>query len=193
MAKPATNQPSNPSAKTLATREGLKRFTGDVVGFRNCEEQGELYGIPRASKVIDSKIQPDKPSVFVIFELLENCKVTEGSGDDSKEIQAHTGDMVGVWVSGGMRPLKKLCGVPVLMQYTGEKKLKGRPAAQSPMKMYQFDVGAGTPTEIPLIEDMRKKSRSVVSYWCPAHSPSVRPAGTKEREPGDDSEEDPGF
>lgn len=194
MTKAATSQPSNSSTKPLATREGLKRFTGDVVGFRDCVEQGEIYGIPRASKVIDSKIQPDKPSVFVIFELLEDCKVTEGSGEDGKEVLAKKGEMVGVWVSGGMRPLKKLCGVPVLMQYTGEKKLKGRPAAQSPMKVYQFDVGVGTPTEIPLIEDMRKESRNVVSHWCPAHTPSSKPVSrTQEREPGDDSEEDPGF
>lgn len=196
MAKSQTSaaSTSNTSTKPRATREGLKRFTGDVVGFRDCVIQGEIYGIPRASKVIDSKIEPEKPSVFVIFELLEPCTVTEGSGDDGKEVQAQAGDMVGVWISGGMRPLRKLCGVPVLMQYTGEKKLKGRPAAQKPMKVYEFDVGAGTPTEIPMIEDMRKQSRNVVSFWCPDHKASKgKPDPSREREPGDDAEEDPGF
>jgi hypothetical protein len=155
----ATSTSPNPSTPKLATREGLTRYTGDVVGFHDCEEQGELYGIPRAAKASDSQLDSKKPSMFVIFELLEDCKATEGSGDDAVEITARKGEMVGLWLKGGMRQIKNLGGLPVLVQHTGEKKLKGKPAAFNPMKTFQFDIGKGKGTEIPVIEDNRKDSR----------------------------------
>lgn len=154
--------PSNPTTPKRATREGFTRFTGDVVGFHDCEEQGELFGIPRAAKASDSQLDSRKPSLFVIFELLEACKVTEGSGDDAVEKIAQPGEMVGLWVKSGMRGIKKLGGLKVLVQYTGEKKLKNRPAAHNPMKLYDFDLEngmAGRGSEIPIIEDNRKDSR----------------------------------
>ncbi len=180
--------PVTPAPKKLETREGLRKNSGDVVGFHDPELQGPIFGIPRVAKASDSKLDSTKPSVFVIFELLEACKVTEGSGDDTKEIPANAGDMVGVWVKGGMRSLRMMCGLKVLMQYTGVKKLKDRPAAQDPMKTYQFDTDRTVGTMIPVIEDNRKESRHVVSAWLP---PAKGAPPQRMREPGED--EDPGF
>lgn len=173
----------------LETREGLRKNSGDVVGFRDPELQGALYGIPRAAKASDSKLDSSKPSIFVIFELLEDCKVTEGSAEDAKEVPAHKGDMVGVWVKGGMRSLRNMGGLKVLMQYTGEKRLKDRPAAQSPMKVYQFDTDRTMGTVIPIIEDNRKDSRNVVNAWLPA-AKGAPVSQTRNREPGDDDDFD---
>lgn len=178
-----------PAPKKLETREGLRKNSGDVVGFHDPELQGPIFGIPRAAKASDSKLDSTKPSVFVIFELLEACKVTEGSAEDAKEIPANAGDMVGVWVKGGMRSLRNMGGLKVLMQYTGVKKLKDRPAAQDPMKTYQFDTDRAVGVAIPIIEDNRKDSRHVVNAWLPP----AKGAPPRMREPGDDSEEDPGF
>lgn len=172
----------------LETREGLRKNSGDVLGFKDLETQGAIYGIPRAYKASDSKLESGKPSVFVIFELLEDTKVTEGSGDDAKEITARKGDMVGVWVKGGMRPLRKMGGLKTLMQYTGEKKLKGRPAAQSPMKTYAFDTDRTIGETLQCIEDMRKESRDVVNYWLPP-AKGAPPSQNRERQPGDDEED----
>ena len=182
----ATPAPSKP-----VTREGLSRNSGDVVGFKDPETQGELFGIPRAMKASDSQIDETKPSIFVIFELLEATKVTEGSGDEAKEITAKKGDMVGLWVKGGMRPLRNFGGLKVLVQYGGVKKLKGRPAGQDPMKIYHFDTDKPVGLPIPLIEDNRKVSRDVVSAWLGAAKPAPKPQA--EREPGADEDEDPGF
>lgn len=187
----AKNQAA-PAPKKLETREGLRKDSGDVIGFHDPETQGLIYGIPRACKASDSKLDVSKPSVFVIFELLEDCKVTEGSAEEAKEVQAKKGDMVGVWVKGGMRNLKTMGGLNVLMQYNGVKKLKDRPAAQDPMKVYDFQTnrsGKNPGYSIPVIEDNRKESRDVVSHWLPAApgAPSQRM-----REPGED-DEDPGF
>lgn len=187
MAK-AQSTSAAPAPKTLVTRPGLKKSTGDVVGFHDCETQGHIYGIPRGAKLNDSKLEPKKPSAFVIFELLEDCEVTEGSGDDGVIVKASKGDMVGVWTKGGMRNLRNMCGLSVLMQHTGEKVLKDRPKAQSPMKTFQFDTDE-SPTKrgmlIPVIEDNRKESRDVVTMFD-RKSPAMR-------EPGADESEDPGF
>jgi hypothetical protein len=180
---------SAPTPK-LETREGLRKNSGDVVGFRDPEKQGAIYGIPRAAKASDSKLDTTKPSVFVIFELLEDCKVTEGSAEDAQEIQARKGDMVGVWVKGGMRSLKNMGGLKVLMQYTGEKKLKDRPSAQSPMKVYQFDTDRTVGSPIPIIEDNRKDSRNVVNNWLPAAKGAPVSSSPRQREPGEDDDFD---
>lgn len=180
--------PPTPAPKKLETREGLRKNSGDVVGFRDPELQGPVYGIPRGAKASDSKIETDKPSVFVIFELLEDCKVTEGSAEDSKEVMAKKGDMIGVWVKGGMRPLRNMCGLKVLMQYNGVKKLAGRPAAQDPMKVFTFDTDKPVGTTIPIIEDNRKLSRHVVNSWLPASS-GPKQAQQRERQPGEDEED----
>jgi hypothetical protein len=161
-----------------------------VVGFRDPEKQGPLFGIPRAAKASDSKLDTSKPSIFVIFELLEDCKVTEGSADDAQQVQARKGDMVGVWVKGGMRSLRNMGGLKVLMQYTGEKKLKDRPAAQSAMKVYQFDTDRTVGTTIPIIEDNRKDSRHVVNAWLPAAKGAPPSSAPRNREPGDDDDFD---
>lgn len=148
-----------PQAPKLATREGLTKHSGDVVGFRDLEEQGPLYGIVRAAKANDSQLDSKKPSIFVIFELLEDTEVTEGSGDDQTKVMAKKGEMAGLWLKGGMRQIRDLCGLAVLVQHTGEKKLKGKPAAFNAMKTFQFDVGKGAGTRVPIIEDNRKDSR----------------------------------
>ncbi len=172
-----------PTPPKLITREGLRKSTGDVVGFHDCETQGHIYGVPRGAKLNDSALDKSKPSCFVIFELLEPCGATEGAGDEATTVKALKGDMVGVWIKGGMRNIKNMCGLPVLMQFTGEKKLKGKPAAFNPMKTFQLDVGKGVGTLIPIIEDNRKDSRDVPTFLDP------KKVGTKPREPGDDTDD----
>lgn len=177
------NTESKPSVKKVAIPEGLRRFTGDVLGFHDPETDGPIHGIPRSVKLSDSDLDETKPSAFVIFELLSDCSYTEGSGEDKTTAIAHKGEMVGVWMKGGMRAIRNLCGLEVFMVHTGEKKLKGRPAAHSPMKTYDFHVGKGQPKPIPIIEDNRDKSASVKTMF----DPKVKAAPS--REPGDDADE----
>ncbi len=185
----AEKLPSNPSTskpKTLAIPEGYARHTGDVLGFHDLEEQGPIHGIPRGAKISDSKLNAKKPSSFVIFELLDDCEYTEGTGDESETKTAKKGDMVGVWTKGGMRGLRNLCDRKVFMFHTGEKKLKGRPAAQSAMKTYDFHVSPGKPKLIPIIEDTREKSAGEKSMF------DIR-TNAVSRMPGEDTDEDVGF
>lgn len=180
--------PSNagqPAGKpSVAIPAGLRRFTGDVLGFHDPETDGPIHGIPRGAKLSDSQLEADKPSAFVIFECLAETSYTEGSGDEQTTGIAKKGEMVGVWMKGGMRGIRNLCGLEVYMVHTGEKRLKGRPAAQSPMKTYDFHVGKGTPRPIPIIEDNREKSAGRKTFL----DPKVKAAPG--REPGDDSDDD---
>ncbi len=176
--KPKVNTPA------YAIPEGYEKHTGDVLGFHDLEEQGPIHGIPRGAKISDSKIDAKKPSSFIIFELLSPCKYTEGTGDEAQEHTAKKGDMVGVWTKGGMRALRNLCDREVFFFHTGEKKLKGRPDAQDPMKTYDFHVKPGKPKLIPIIEDTREKSINEKSMFQLS-----RPG----REPGEDVDEAVGF
>lgn len=180
--KPKEQAPSKPQ---YPIPEGYQKYSGDVVGFHDLEKQGPIHGIPRGAKISDSKIEPDKPSSFVIFELIDGCKYYEGTGDDAEEKEAKPGDMVGVWTKGGMRGLRNLCDRKVLMFHTGAKKLKGRPDAQSPMKTYEFHVAPGKPKLIPIIEDTREKSVGRKSMF------EIKT--TRGREPGEDVDEEVGF
>lgn len=179
--------PVNPAPEkpTYSVPAGLVRFTGDVLGFHDPETQGPIYGIPRGAKISDSKIDPKKPSSFVIFELIEPCVYTEGTGDEAVTLEAKKGEMVGVWTKGGMRALRNMAGRAVFMVHTGEKKLKGRPAAQDPMKTYDFHVAPGKPALIPIIEDTREKSAGEKSMFDQRTKPG--------REPGEDIDEEVGF
>lgn len=172
---------ANPELPKFQMPDGLVRFTGDVLGFHDPETQGPIDGIPRGAKISDSKIDPKKPSSFVIFELMQPCLYTEGTGDEAVTLLAEKGQMVGVWTKGGMRALRNMCGRRVVMVHTGEKKLKGRPAAQDPMKTYDFHVGPGTPKLIPIIEDTREKSINEKSIFDVKTS--------KGREPGEDDDD----
>lgn len=178
----AAKSPSNSSRKAVAAPDGYRRGGGDVIGFHDPEKQGPIHGIPRGAKLSDSSIEKDKPSGFVIFELLDPCTVSvEDADGNTTDLEAKKGDTVGVWLKGGMRALKNMAGIAVFMQFMGEKKLKGRPAAQKPMKLYQFDLGPGKGGELQVVEDNRKQSR---------HKSTMFSAG---RQPGEDIDEETGF
>src|ERR1700748_696512 len=127
-----SDKPQTSVAPPKYVPEGLRKTTGDVVGFHDMEDHGPIYGIPMGAKLSDSQIDATKPSCFVIFQILEDkklgpCKVYEGSGEDAVEFEAKPGDMVGVWTKPGMKPIFQACGRKVFMVFAGEKKLKGRP------------------------------------------------------------------
>lgn len=183
-AAPKAEKPVSPK---YLVPEGLKKHTGDVVGFHDLEDQGPIHGIPRGAKLSDSSIDDGKPSAFVIFELLAPTECTEGAGDDAVTVKAVKGDMVGVWMKGGMRSIRNLGDREVFMVHTGEKKLRSAKPGHSPMKTYDFHVGAGKPKLIPVIEDNREKSAGQKTPF------DIKVKKAPGREPGDDADEDLDF
>jgi len=191
----AKNQAATKPEVPAYIPEGLRRTTGDVIGFHDLEDHGPIYGIPMAAKLSDSKLEPSKPSCFIIFKIVADpqlppCLCYEGSGDDQQVITAKEGDLVGVWTKPGMRPIFQACGRKVFMSFAGEKKLRGRPEAQSPMKVYDCHISDGPNRTVPLIEDNRIQSIGAKTPWH--KEPLTAAARGKTREPGED-DDDFGF
>jgi len=113
--------------------------------------------MPRGAKLSDSKIEKDKTSMFIIFELIEPVKVSTKDGDQEVELTASKGEMIGVWFKPGMKGLRSLAGCKVWMAFTGEKNI-GKP---SPMKTYDIRSPDKGGIMIPILEDNREYSRSV--------------------------------
>jgi hypothetical protein len=155
---PATTEPVK--TKKGAPPVGYAQKTDDVVGFADLEKYGPLHGIPRGAKLSDGGIDPEKPSSFIIFELLEDCEVNAKDGETDIVVPAKKGEMVGLWTKPGMKGLRSLCGCKVWIAYKGQKNI-GKP---SPMKVYDIrspDKGGAT---IPIIEDNRDKSRAEKTF-----------------------------
>ena len=150
----STTKPATPAHKPPA---GYGSKSEDVVGFCDLETQGPIHGLPRGAKLSDSKIEKDKASMFVIFELIDPVKVSSKDGHQEVELLAQKGEMVGVWFKPGMRGLRMLAGCKVWMGFTGEKNI-GKP---SPMKTYDIRSPDKGGNMIPILEDNREYSRNV--------------------------------
>ncbi len=161
MSKTATqSNTTKPAPSKHAPPAGYGSKSEDVVGFCDLETQGPIHGIPRGAKLSDSKIEKDKTSMFVIFELIDPVKVSAKDGDQEVELQAVKGDMVGVWTKPGMKGIRFLAGCKVWIAFTGEKNI-GKP---SPMKLYDVRSPDKGGTLIPIIEDNRERSRAVKTF-----------------------------
>jgi hypothetical protein len=181
MAKPQTQSPKTPETQTQETPmpkdevnsspvsdtntipktagyvvpQGMRKTTGDVIGFHDLEDHGPIHGIPRGAKLSDSQINARNVSCFIIFEILDPCVVIN---DDDESMMAKKGDMVGVWTKPGMRAVAKCAGIPVFIAHTGEKDVHKGKTGMSPMKTYDIYIGEGKGELIPVIEDNRDES-----------------------------------
>lgn len=172
MAKAQTS--STPASETPVKKfqapKGLTRITDDVVGFRDIETEGPIFGIPRAAKHSDNKQDKKKPSTFVIFELIELQGDPTVLTSDGEKVTPKPGDMVGVWTKGGMLSLRNTCGKKVWISYEGTKDI----GKASPMKVYDIQAESGG-TLIPVISDNRKESRDEPTF-LDEKNPATSPA-----------------
>lgn len=157
-------KPANPVRKKP---EGFNtRVTGDIVGFWDIEEQGGINIIPRAAKLSDSTIEPSKPSMFIICELMEKEEITVYRKDDKnpKEkiaITAKHGDYIGIWAKSGMRDIRNCGGKEIWIEYVGEKDI----GKKSPLKVFEISSNNSIVGKlIPIIEDNRTKSKKALTF-----------------------------
>lgn len=137
----------------------FKEQSDDVVGFW-AEDEGPIYGVPRGSRVFDSSIDERKMSGLITFELLAPCVVSVKDNDGERSLEkVEKGSLVGVWAKPGMKPLKRLQGVAVIMSVKGEKDI-GKP---NPMVTYTIK-SKSSGTTLELTSDTRNKSKNE-SNW----------------------------
>jgi hypothetical protein len=127
-----------------------RRGDSNLAGFWDAKDGNPITFIPRSAKVFDSKLDELKPSVLIVGELKERCRLIDSDG---KEIGGEVGSTIGVWGKAGMRDIIDCKGVVTFMQYEGEKDI-GR---AKPMKM--FGVYSESVGELLIPQDRRKNSR----------------------------------
>lgn len=122
--------------------------SSDVLGFWNGE--GTIHFRPTSKKIFKNKKFPDRDSVMIVGVALGKADLVTADGD---ELQASSGDIIGVWYSPGMRELLGLCDCKVKMKADGERDVgKG-----SPMKAYKIArSNSDTPRPLPTSYDYRR-------------------------------------
>lgn len=140
---------------------GAKIRTSDIVGVWDPEISGPIVCIPRHAVVGDGKkFDRAKPSCLIFAELVRPIKVST-SREESEEktfVDAVAGDLIGIWAKPGMKDIRGLCGVPVVMARDPRKDKdvdKG-----NDMKGFQV-ASLVTGSMIPITEDRREKSKGV--------------------------------
>lgn len=135
--------------------------TGDLVGFWD-PTMTAIHCIPIGFTLSDSQLEPQKPSVLFIVELLDAIDVVKGKVGEQEVISADAGERVGIWGKPGMRAILNQCGVPTLLALTGEKDI-GKPSAMLTFACKAKQRG----TRLPLLDDHRDKSAHASCFALP--------------------------
>ena len=159
-------------------------ITGDVEGYWDPTKTA-IRCKPISVKLFDGNIDPKRPAILLIAELVLPCKIAykaDANDDDWSYRKAKTGTMVGIWYKAGMRGVVNKAGVDCYIKLTDKTKDTGKP---NEMKIYEVRAGAGG-MRIPITEDVRHKSATVTTDF------DVRrvQAGGKKKEEEDDADDD---
>jgi len=158
--KSATSKNGKPPTDTTAKKvtdfkapAGFVDQAQDVVGFYDIDTEAVIQFIPREATLMDGSIDAVKTSILIFGELVAPCKLMESS-KSGNVIQAKAGEQVGVWAKPGMKALRNLAGVHVVMYPDGTKDVgKGNP--MTVFKVLAKAKGA----KLAGVEDRRDKSK----------------------------------
>ena len=157
--------------KRRAAPKGYEKANSEVTGYWTEDEP--LYFTPKSVKLMDGNIQKIKPSIIIVGELLEPTIL---KNKDSDPFEGRMGDVVGVWYKPGMKGIELCAGLKTwldldLDEKSGEQKVKDV-GKGNPMNLYTLSNPPGSKkTRLPIIEDVRDKSRQVAT---PFDNPDVR-------------------
>jgi hypothetical protein len=131
------------------TDEELKFFAGfeernvDIIGTWQEDVSGRrVCFTPLFASAFDSKLDSKRANLIVHGRLEFPCKLVS-TADKDETIDGKPGDLIGVFVSPGMKTLECCAGVVTLLERDGEKDV-GRP---QPMKTYKVKTKKAISTE----------------------------------------------
>jgi hypothetical protein len=153
--KPATADKPKTTKVDYALPAGFTNQSNDVVGFYDPDVEAVIQFEPREAVHADSNIDVNKVSTLIFGMLVAPCKLVESS-KTGNVVDGKKGDLVGVWYKPGMKGLRDLCGVHVIMYPAGEKEV-GKP---NPMVEY-VTASKSKGTRLPITEDGATR----VSRW----------------------------
>lgn len=137
--------------------EAYTIVTSDVVGFWD-PEICPIHCIPKRANVGDGQLDSSKPSLLIFATLLASIPLYKVDSKTSERttVQGKVGDLVGIWAKAGMRDVRNLADVPVLMYATGTVDVG------KPNEMLGFEIRCPRASEgkpIQIVEDRREKSK----------------------------------
>ena len=152
--KPAiTNKGADIKANFKAP-EGFTDQSQDIVGFWDMEIEPAIQFIPNEAVLMDSDLDETKYSVLIFGTLVAPCKLKQDS-KSGNIIDGKKGDVIGIWGKPGMRALRNLQGVHVVL-YPDGVKATGKPNPMTVFKVLAKEKGG----HLPVVDDRRDKSAS---------------------------------
>lgn len=139
--------------------KGFEKVSSDVVGYWDRKKFPVIDFIPREVVLFDSSQDKSKYSALIIGTL---CTETTLVTSEKEPIQCKSGETIGVFYANGMKDIVNMAGTRIVMWQEGEKKLKGRPSNQAPMKTYEIRKDPkGKPSKLLVTADRRDDSKDV--------------------------------
>lgn len=186
------------SIDNTAKDEAFKRLAKELEQLvpKDYEEQGDnvigywapehtpIYCVPLSAKLFDGNIEKRKPSILIITRLLAPCAIARKEDGEMIPDVAKMGDLVGIWGKPGLKSIRYMANVPVVVRLTGELEI-GKP---NPMKTFSVQAPKNAPkTLIPVLEDTRDFSLDVAVFLDQA--PMLRDRSGKRKPPATDYEQ----
>lgn len=161
--------------------------SGDIVGMWSPDEEkpSPIHFTPLDVIMIDSKkFDKTKPSILVFGNLLSPCPFLVAKSDEDDEegvsIEGKEGDLIGFWYKPGMRALRDLGGVPVLLDFKRDDE----------GAMMEKDVDKGNPMKLYSVKSPRpggrlqvREDKRVVSKGAKTFLDDSTPVKNEQRKP----------
>jgi hypothetical protein len=154
--------------------KGFEKVSSDVVGYWDRKIQPVIDFTPKEVVLFDSSQDKKKYSALIIGQLQTDATLVNA---EKEPFECKSGETIGVWYANGMKDIVNLGGCRVVMWQQGEKKLKGRPANQAPMKCYEIRKDPKSkPAKLLVTADRRDDSADTETpFDVPAANATVDP------------------
>ena len=152
----------------------LNKRTEDVTGYW-LPEHSPIFCIPRQARAFDSNLDPTKPSILIMVELLKECALRDAETEKARIGKA--GELVGIWYKPGMKDVGQCAGLKTLITLDGTKDV-GRP---SPMTVFRVETVEKTSAPLMITSDFRKHSAAAKLPFAA----TVKPEGHSAPDAGD--------
>lgn len=148
------NEKATPSEEDFFA--GFEERNVDIIGTWQEDTSGpRVCFTPLFASAFDSKLDSKRANLIVHGRLEFPCKLVSTANKD-ETIEGKKGDLIGVFVSPGMKTLECCAGIVTVVERDGEKDV-GRP---QPMKTYKIKTKAPISTDpnLELRYDYREDS-----------------------------------
>lgn len=136
------NKPQNQAPEAVKPPDGLDQIAPQAAGFWK-----PVSGKPLYCKLVDFQQRFDGSGFLFIGELLAPCLATTGKGNDAKEIELQTGELIAFDERAGLKPLRLYVENKGVVWINPKEK---KPTSDRKKSFWVFDI-RGKGKKAPLI------------------------------------------